>query len=184
MRKFGIALLLLSALCASSTTGYTSRSYLSFSDFYEQKVEVPYQIQVGNYVQLQAKLKYSQKDVDMMAKNLYFEYRNEKASDIEIAQIGYVVLNRLKSKGFPNTIPDVIWQPSQFSWTHDGKSDKMTDRDAKERAERIAKAVLEGTIPNRIGKANHYLNKRISKASWWKDMKFVAKFGEHSYYEY
>lgn len=184
MRKFGIALLVVSALCASKTTGYTARGYLGFSEFYEQYVTVPYHVEVGNYVQLKTKLKYNQKDVDAMAKNLYFEYRNEEASDIEIAQIGYVVLNRLKSKRFPNTISEIIWQPSQFSWTHDGKSDKMTNLEAKKRAERIAKAILDGSIPNLIGDSNHYLNKSISKATWWKRMKFVAKFGEHSYYVY
>ena len=33
-------------------------------------------------------------------------------------------MNRVRSRAFPNTVCDVVWQPSQFSWTKDGRPDR------------------------------------------------------------
>lgn len=128
-------------------------------------------------------INYTQEDLAVLAKNLYFEERSKKASDIEIAQIGYVVLNRVKSSKYPNSITDVIWQYKQFSWTHDGKSDKMFNSKARERSYKIARSVLEGTIPNEVGEADHYLNRNKSKARWYVHMTFKGRFGDHWFYE-
>jgi hypothetical protein len=130
----------------------------------------------------QRHISYTKEDLDVMAQNLYFEERSYKITDVAIAQIGYVVLNRVNKKHWPNTIKEVVWQRKQFSWTHDGKSDKMKNPKAKKRAYAIAKAVLEGTIPNLIGDADHYLNRNKSKAMWWRGMKFKGRHGDHWFY--
>lgn len=126
---------------------------------------------------------YSQETLYIFAKNLYFENRSSKASDVEIAQVGYVVLNRMASGRYPKTVEGVVYQRKQFSWTHDGKSDNMLDLKAKARALRIAKGVLEGTIPNIVGDADHYLNKNLSNAKWWSKMHFKGRVGNHWFYK-
>lgn len=125
---------------------------------------------------------YTHEDLEILAQNLYFEERSYKITDVAIAQIGYVVLNRVNKKHWPNTIKEVVWQRKQFSWTHDGKSDKMKNPIAKRRAYAIAKAVLEGRIPNLVGDADHYLNRNKSKAMWWRGMKFKGRHGDHWFY--
>ena len=60
------------------------------------------------------------------AQNIYHESRGESNSG-QIA-VSNVVRNRVKSKHYPNTICEVVWQPKQFSWTHDGRSDDPTNR--------------------------------------------------------
>jgi len=72
-------------------------------------------------------------EVNCMAKNIYFEARNESTAG-RIAT-SMVVLNRVKSKNFPNDICAVVTDSikysngfpkrdrCQFSWYCDGKSD-------------------------------------------------------------
>lgn len=126
---------------------------------------------------------FSKKDVDILAKALYFEYRDERASDVTIGQVGHVIINRLKSDKYPDTLEEVVYQEGQFSWTHDGKSDTMVDEEAKDRSYKIAKEVIAGEIPNKVGDSTHYLNKKLSRASWWKKMDYKGKFGDHWFYE-
>ncbi len=178
MTKFGIALSLLMNSILQTPSTLT-----------EQVIEC---LPIPAGIEYSIEKSYTQDDLDFLAQNLYFEERSSKATDLEIAQIGYVVLNRVKSKHWPNTIERVIWYKAwskrynknipHFSWTLDGKSDVMHNRKAEKRSFRIAKAVLEGTIPNMVGTADHYLNKNKSKATWWKTMTFEGRFGNHWFY--
>ncbi len=125
--------------------------------------------------------------LDALAQNIYFEQRTELANDtitdIDAAQVGYVVMNRVASKHFPNSIIEVVYQYKQFSWTHDGKSDVMANWHAQVRAYRIAAAVIFNMIPNEIGDADHYLNKRISKATWYINMDYRGDHSNHTFYK-
>lgn len=85
---------------------------------------------------------YNEVDVTWLAKNVYFEARNQGiAGQLAVA---HVTLNRLKDERFPATIKGVVTQglttrswrdgrliplkhKCQFSWYCDGKSDKITD---------------------------------------------------------
>ena len=72
-----------------------------------------------------------------MVMNMYHEARGE--SDKGMIAVGYVTLNRVKSKLFPDTICDVVHQAvywdngvpkrhlCQFSWWCDGKDDKADE---------------------------------------------------------
>lgn len=128
-----------------------------------------------------------QSDLDTLAKNIYFEQRtslaNNTISDVDAAQVGYVVLNRVMSKHYPDNIQDVVYQRKQFSWTHDGKSDVMTHWYAQQRAYKIASMVMLGTIDNNINGATHYLNKNASRATWWRNMSFRGKHNNHWFYK-
>lgn len=84
---------------------------------------------------------FSERDVECLALNSYYESRNQSlAGQIAVAQ---VVLNRVKSPRYPNTICEVIqqgptyinWKGNElpvrdqchFSWWCDGKSDIPED---------------------------------------------------------
>jgi spore germination cell wall hydrolase CwlJ-like protein len=60
----------------------------------------------------------TQKQIQCLAKNIYFEARNEPIEG-QIA-VAFVTLNRVKSPDFPNTICEVVEQRTtkvcQFSW--------------------------------------------------------------------
>jgi spore germination cell wall hydrolase CwlJ-like protein len=85
---------------------------------------------------------YDDQEVTWLAKNVYFEARNQGiAGQIAVAQ---VTLNRVKDRRFPNTIKGVVTQSlykkswrdgspvpikhkCQFSWWCDGKTDTIFD---------------------------------------------------------
>jgi N-acetylmuramoyl-L-alanine amidase len=92
------------------------------------------------------------------------------------AAVAYVTLNRVRSPAYPNSVCDVVWQPMQFSWTQDGKSDRMTDLDAIGKAVDIALAASRGKIKDPTGGALHYFAHRKVKPDW-------AKGGFGSFWE-
>lgn len=81
---------------------------------------------------------YNENDVTMMAKLMYAEARGI-ASKEEVACIGWVVLNRVDDSRFPNTIAEVITQPSQFAYSSSSKTVSDHNFDLKE----LARSVLD-----------------------------------------
>lgn len=77
-----------------------------------------------------------QRELHCLAQNIYFEARGEPNSG-QLA-VALVTMHRVKSHRYPNSICKVVWQRKQFSWTHDGKSDRPRDRRAWNRARQIA----------------------------------------------
>jgi spore germination cell wall hydrolase CwlJ-like protein len=118
---------------------------------------------------------------------LYFEARSEPL-DGQIA-VGQVIMNRVKSPDYPDTICGVVYQGShrrtgcQFSFTCDGKPDKPRSRKMWERSKRIADQVLEGKVWLRsIGNATHYHADYVSPKWRWK-MSRLSKIGRHIFYK-
>jgi spore germination cell wall hydrolase CwlJ-like protein len=83
----------------------------------------------------------SNEDRKCLALNVYFESRGESKIGQEF--VAWVTLNRVTSGKFPNNVCDVVWEDKQFSWTHDGKSDKPKDQQAWAIAQQIADQVVD-----------------------------------------
>ena len=90
-----------------------------------------------------------------MALAIYHEARGE--SERGQAAVAWVVMNRVKHPKFPDTICDVVHEPTknacQFSWYCDGKSDVPRDRNSYEKARAIALGVIREQIPNPVGRS-------------------------------
>jgi len=82
------------------------------------------------------------KELRCLALNVYFEARGEKTEG-QFA-VALVTMNRTKSRHYPSSVCGVVWQKRQFSWTHDGKSDRPTDMRAWELARKIAQVTYLG----------------------------------------
>ena len=111
------------------------------------------------------------------AQNIYHESRGE--SNLGQIAVAHVVRNRVESPKYPNTVCEVVWQPKQFSWTHDGRSDEPKDRKA------FIKAVwlhLIANIKNDItdGALNFYAHKKVTP-SWASEKEVVALIGNHTF---
>lgn len=63
--------------------------------------------------------------IECLTVNLYHEARGE--SDMANIMVLDVVMNRVYSSKFPNTPCQVIFAHKAFSWTEDGKSDRIKD---------------------------------------------------------
>ena len=64
--------------------------------------------------------------------------------------VGSVVVNRMKSRYYPNTLYGVVYQPNQFPPAHDGKVDRILARGIKSSCEKAARDALNGK--NNVGK--------------------------------
>ncbi len=122
-----------------------------------------------------------------MTTALYFEARSEPEAG-QIA-VGQVVMNRVRSPDYPDTICGVVYQGSnrrtgcQFSFTCDGKVDKPNNKRQWERSKRLANQVLVGqTWLKSIGHATHYHADYVAPR-WRRKMRRLKKIGRHIFYK-
>lgn len=87
----------------------------------------------------------SQGELDMLASIIECEAGGEKR--VGKVAVGAVVLNRVKSKRFPNTIAKVIKQKGQFSPVRSGKFSRVLARGARKDCYEAARAALKGENP-------------------------------------
>ncbi len=133
-----------------------------------------------------AKTPASKKEMRCLAQNVYFEARGESA-DGQLA-VALVTMHRVKSRRYPNTICNVVWQRRQFSWTHDGRSDRPTDRRAWKRAQQIADFIVNKywTLPAQsrdaidiTNGALHYYAPGLANPYWAKVKIVTREIGGH-----
>ena len=114
---------------------------------------------------------YSNSDVYLLARLIHSEARGESYTG-QVA-VGAVVLNRVKSSSFPNTISGVIYQRNAFTAVSDGQIN-LTPNDT---AIRAAKDAMNGWDPS--GGSLYYYNPRIATSKWILSRKVVVTIGNH-----
>ena len=117
-----------------------------------------------------------------LALNVYFEARSEPISaQFAVAQ---VTMNRVLSDTYPDTVCDVVWQRKQFSWTHDGKSDRPREEQAWRRAKWVAAVTLnddDNSVDILPRTALHYHADYV-KPYWVSSLVKVTQIGRHIFY--
>ena len=114
---------------------------------------------------------YSSADVYLLARTIYAEGRGEPYSG-QVA-IGAVVLNRVKSPAFPNTIAGVVYQKNAFTAVTDGQINLTPD----DKAMRATKDAINGWDPS--GGAIYYYNPAVATSSWIFSRQTIAVIGKH-----
>lgn len=121
------------------------------------------------------------KQVKCLADNIYHEARGEPVEGQML--VGYTVLNRVKDKRWANTICGVVYQKYQFSWTTVKPHPAIKDKDAYKDIYKLAQIMVKDKHKKEMTGVNHYLRcDWRNKVSWWKQMKFVGKEGDHCFY--
>lgn len=121
-----------------------------------------------------------------LAKAIYFEARSEPTLG-QMAVAG-VVLNRVRSKRYPNSICGVVFQNEerrdacQFSFACDGKTEVASNKKLWKRSMQLAKAFVTGRkkavgIRNALHYHADYVNPK-----WASKMRVVKKIGRHIFY--
>lgn len=110
-------------------------------------------------------------DEYLLAKIIYAEARGEPYTG-QVA-IGAVVLNRVKSSKFPNTISGVIYQPYAFTAVNDGQ----INLEPNSTAYKAAKDALNGWDPT-YGSI-YYFNPKTATSSWIWSRKQTVTIGNH-----
>jgi Cell Wall Hydrolase len=121
-----------------------------------------------------------------LAEAIYFESRSEpEAGQAAVAQ---VVLNRVKSGLYPTSICGVVYQnrhkykACQFTFACEGRSLAITEQGPWTSAQRIARAVLEGSRYNSaVGTSTHYHAEYVAPY-WSRKLKRTDQIGRHIFY--
>lgn len=129
------------------------------------------------------------RELNCLARGIYFEARGESIRG-QLA-VGRVILNRVKSKAYPETVCGVVYQNKekhnrcQFSFACDGKPDTI-----KERAEWgailmhaawLLASDREETSPRLVRYATHYHADYVSP-HWSRILVLAGRIGHHLFY--
>ncbi|MFY0622080.1 MAG: cell wall hydrolase [Pelagimonas sp.] len=124
-------------------------------------------------------------DWQCLAEALYFEARGETVKgQFAVAE---VIMNRVDSKRFPNSVCGVINQGTgrkfacQFTYTCDGKPENIGDQAAWQNVGKVARAVLDGA-PRALTKGATYYHATWVQPKWSRKFKRTARIGVHMFY--
>ena len=138
-----------------------------------------------------------EKQHECLAKNIYFEARNEPfAGQFAVA---LVTLNRVHDSAFPNTICEVVYQGihhadgfpkrdrCQFSWYCDGASDEVRNQRAWATVQKTANlAMLQYSSIKAEGldytEGARYYHTYEVNPRWSKTFPKVGRIGDHIFY--
>ena len=113
----------------------------------------------------------SNNDLYLLAKCVYAEARGE--SYVGQVAVAAVILNRVKSPDFPNTIAGVIYQPWAFTAVQDGQ----INLEPNQTAYNAARDALNGWDPT-YGSL-YYYNASTATSNWIFNKKTVVTIGNH-----
>ena len=113
----------------------------------------------------------SSNNVNLLARIINGEARGETYTG-QVA-VGAVVLNRVRSSSFPNTISGVIYQPGAFTAVSDGQINKPVVQSCYN----AARDALNGWDPS--GGALYYFNPNTATSDWIWSRPVVARIGNH-----
>ena len=114
---------------------------------------------------------FSQNDVQLMAQAVYGEARGEPYEG-QVA-VAAVILNRLQSPIFPDTVAGIIYEPLAFTAVADGQIYLTPDESSK----RAVLDAINGWDPT--GEATYYFNPETATSSWIWSRPQIKQIGKH-----
>ncbi|MFA6866843.1 MAG: spore cortex-lytic enzyme [Clostridia bacterium] len=115
----------------------------------------------------------SSNDTYLLARLVYAEARGEPYTG-QVA-VASVVLNRVKSSSFPNTISGVIYQSGAFTVVSDGQIN-LTPNDT---AQRAAKDAMSGWDPT--SGCTFYYNPNTATSAWIRSRPIMLQIANHTF---
>jgi hypothetical protein len=122
-----------------------------------------------------------------LAQAIYYEARGEtQQGQVAVAE---VVMNRVRSRAYPNSICGVVYQGShlstgcQFTFTCDGSLGHRPRGRGWERAQRIATAVMLGYTRPLTNHATHYHTTAVNPV-WSAGLVETTQIGVHKFYRF
>ena len=112
-------------------------------------------------------------NVNLIAKAIYGEARGEPY--VGQVAVGAVIMNRVKSSSFPNTVAGVIYQPGAFDAVSDGQINMTPDSTAK----KAAQDAVNGWDPS-YG-AIYYFNPATATNKWIWSRPLTVTIGKHRF---
>ncbi len=127
----------------------------------------------------------AERELYCLSEAIYYEARGESIEgQIAVAE---VIMNRVDSRHYPNTVCGVVRQGEdrrnscQFSYRCDGTPERMSDKDAARRARDVAILLMKGERRDLTEDATHY-HATYVKPYWAKSLTRTAQHGTHVFY--
>ena len=114
-------------------------------------------------------------DVQLIARAINGEARGEPYEG-QVA-VGAVILNRVKSSKFPNTIAGVIYEPGAFTAVSDGQINVPIEEEST--VVKAARDALNGWDPT--GGAIYYFNPSTATNKWIWSRPLIKTIGKHRF---
>jgi spore germination cell wall hydrolase CwlJ-like protein len=120
-----------------------------------------------------------------LAEALYFEARGEEVKGM--FAVAEVILNRVDSPRYPNTVCDVIYQGTgrlfecQFTYSCDGQPETILEKRAYETVAKVARVMLDGAPRSLTDGATHYHTKSV-RPHWSRVYPRTTTIGYHIFY--
>lgn len=114
-------------------------------------------------------------DIQLLARAINGEARGEPYEG-QVA-VGAVILNRVKSSKFPNTIAGVIYEPGAFTAVSDGQINKSIDESST--VYKAARDAMNGWDPT--NGCIYYFNPDTATNSWIWSRTLVKVIGKHRF---
>ena len=114
-------------------------------------------------------------DVQLIARAINGEARGEPYEG-QVA-VGAVILNRVKSSKFPNTIAGVIYEPGAFTAVSDGQINVPIEEGST--VVKAARDALNGWDPT--GGAIYYFNPSTATNKWIWSRPYIKTIGKHRF---
>ncbi|MHA6768327.1 cell wall hydrolase [Sphingobium ummariense] len=128
----------------------------------------------------------SYRALNCLTSAIYYEAANEP--DDGQRAVAQVVLNRVRSPLWPNSVCGVVYQGSertdarcQFTFSCDGAMARLPSAAAWARARRVAERALAGDVYKPVGLATHYHTLAV-RPDWSGTLQPVAVIGAHIFY--
>lgn len=117
----------------------------------------------------------SSSDVALLARVINAEARGEPYQG-QVA-VGAVIMNRVESAEFPNTIAGVVYQKGQFSSVTDGQINKPFENEAG--VKKAAQEAYNGSDPT--NGALFFYNAKTTKSKWLYTRPTLKVIGSHTF---
>jgi spore germination cell wall hydrolase CwlJ-like protein len=134
----------------------------------------------------ESQAEFEERERRCLATAIYFEARGESVEG-QVA-VGQVILNRVRSPQFPETICGVVYQGQmapgcQFSFACDGKTDNPRKDAQWAQAQDLARKISSGQVwlPE-VGYSTYYHANYVSPR-WIGDMSKIDRIGRHIFYK-
>lgn len=106
---------------------------------------------------------YTQEDINLLAEVMYHENWNTDSEHLAAYYTGAVVMNRVKSKEWPNTIKEVLYQKGQYSTTK-----KFFTKEIPTECYELAEMILRDGTPDVPENVIFQSMRKLGKGTWKK----------------
>lgn len=178
MRIYICAILIFCTTVVHAQNPYKGLDTITYDASSERIQQMPTDV-LTSYAGHLSQEEYSQ-ELKCMAYNLYHEARGE--GDKGMRAVGEVTIQRALSSSFPDTVCSVVYQPKQFSWTHDDISDVPMDLVAYFHAVDLAQQLLHAEPTVLGGEALYFHASYIATPKHAIGRPVIARIGKHIFY--